>query len=84
MKPNINKTTATRPTEIASMFNTYFASVFTPVNVSNESEESHTDPLLSEVTVSDLKVETLLKNLDINKATGPDEIPCRLLKVIAI
>ena len=65
------------------MFNTYFASVFATDNLSDQSEELSTDPFISEVIVSELEIETLLKTLDINKATGPDEIPARLLKVSA-
>ena len=74
---------ATRPAEIANMFNTYFASVFATDNLSDQSEELSTDPFISEVIVSELEIETLLKTLDSNKATGPDEIPARLLKVTA-
>ncbi|CAB4036899.1 Hypothetical predicted protein, partial [Paramuricea clavata] len=58
----------------------YFASVFATDNLSDQSEELSTDPLISEVIVSELEIETLLKTLDSNKATGPDEIPARLLK----
>ncbi|CAB4007930.1 Hypothetical predicted protein, partial [Paramuricea clavata] len=52
-------------------------------NLSDQSEELSTDPFISEVIVNELEIESLLKTLDSNKATGPDEIPARLLKVTA-
>ena len=69
--------------EIAEMFNTYFASVFTTDNLPDSSEESSTDPHMTELIISELEVEHTLKTLDSNKATGPDGIPARLLKVTA-
>jgi hypothetical protein len=73
--------TATKPAEIAEMFNTYFASVFTTDNLPDSSEESSTDPHMTELIIIELEVEHMLKTLDSNKATGPDGIPARLLKV---
>ena len=76
--------TATKPAEIArEMFNTYFASAFTTDNLSDPSEESSTDPHMTELIISELEVEHTLKTLDNNKATGPDGIQARLLKVTA-
>ena len=73
--------TATKPAEIAEMFNTYFASVFTSHGLSDLSEESNTDAHMTELILSELEVEIVLKSLD--KATGPVEIPARLLKTTA-
>ncbi|CAB3979054.1 Hypothetical predicted protein [Paramuricea clavata] len=44
---------------------------------------NRTDPVLTELKVTELEVETLLNSLDTNKATGSDEIPARLLKETA-
>ena len=41
--------TATKPAEIAEMFNTYFASVFTSHGLSDLSEESNTDAHMTEL-----------------------------------
>jgi hypothetical protein len=50
--------TATKPAEIArEMFNTYFASAFTTDNLSDPSEESSTDPHMTELIISELEVE---------------------------
>ena len=81
--PSSARPTATKPAEIAEMFNTYFASVFTSDDLSDPSEESNADPHMTELILSELEVEVTLKSLDNNKATGPDEIPARLLKATA-
>ena len=73
---------ATNPNEIADFFNTYFASVFTSENLPVQ-HPNRTDPVLTELKVTELEVETLLNSLDTNKATGSDEIPARLLKETA-
>ena len=71
------------PAEIANMFNAYFASVSISDNLSDQSEEIRTDPVITESTLCELEVKSMLKILDINKATGPDEIPAKLLKETA-
>ncbi len=81
--PSSARPTATKPAEIAEMFNTYFASVFTSDDLSYPSEESNADPHMTELILRELEVEVTLKSLDNNKATGPDEIPARLLKATA-
>ena len=74
--PNLpSRPTATNPNEIADFFNTYFASVFTSDNLNRTD-----NPVLTELNLTELEVETLLNSLDTNKATGSDEIPARLLK----
>ncbi len=75
--------TATNPAKIANMFNNYFASVFTSDIQSDEPRLSTSDPLITELTLSEHEVESALKTLDINKATGPDGIPAKLLKETA-
>ena len=75
--------TATNPGKIANMFNNYFASVFTSDIQSDEPRLSTSDPLITELTLSEHEVESALKTLDINKATGPDGIPAKLLKETA-
>jgi hypothetical protein len=70
--PSSARPTATKPAEIAEIFNTYFASaVFTTDNLPDLSEESSTDPHMTELIISELEVEHTLKTLDSNKATGP-------------
>ena len=81
--PSSARPTATKPAEIAEMFNAYFASVFTSDDLSDPSEESNADHHMTELILSELEVEVTLKSLDNNKATGPDEIPARLLKATA-
>ena len=75
--------TATKPDKIAAMFNTYFASVLTSKNLPDPSKETSTDPYMTELILSELEVEHTPKSLDSNKATEPDEIPARLLKLTA-
>jgi hypothetical protein len=82
---------ATNPSEIADFFNTYFASVFTSENLSVQYSENLSvqysnitdDPLITELNLTELEVQTLLSSLDTSKATGSDEIPARLLKETA-
>ena len=65
----------------AQLLNKYFTSVFTP-------STSATFPPLNEPLLPDIislnfdtrGVLTLLQNLQANKASGPDQIPARLLK----
>ena len=74
---------AANPGEIAEMFNSYFASVFTSDDLPVTTDKSSTDAQMTELILSKLEVEHALRSLDSNKATGPDEIPARLLKVTA-
>ena len=74
---------ATNPNEIADLFNTYFASVFTTENLPVQYPNMSYDPVLTDLSLSELEVEILLTSLDTNKATGSDEIPARLLKETA-
>ena len=71
---------------IADLFNQYFALVFTPnIEMLQEDVEQQpiTDPLLTDLTISTSEVIKILHSLDMNKATGPDKIPARILKETA-
>ena len=76
---------ASTPQQIAELFNSYFESVFTaPSGFRTWSAlftSSH--PTLNELEIPVEMVLTSLKQLDINKATGSDGIPVRLLKETA-
>ena len=74
---------ATNPSKIAAMFNAYFALIFTFDDQSDQPKVSTSDPVITELTLSEHEVELTLKSLDINKATGPDGIPAKLLKETA-
>ena len=66
------------------MFNSYFASVFTSDDLPDTTDKLVTDAQMTELILSELEVEHTLRSLDSNKATGPNEIPARLLKVTAL
>ena len=76
---------ASTPQQIAELFNSYFVSVFTaPSGLRTWSAfftPSH--PTLIELEILVEMVVTSLKQLDINKATGSDGIPVRLLNETA-
>ena len=73
--------------EIANILNTFFHSVFNP----KDSESSTTPPLpspsttdeLSGIQLTELEVVGVLRNLNSQKACGPDNIPNRLLIELA-
>ena len=73
--------------EKAEIFNSYFSSAFqkSRVNLDNGDTDSAvrfpSDSELFEITVSAEEVISYLRNLDVNKSHGPDEIHPRLLKV---
>lgn len=69
------------------MFNNYFTSVFSAPQEDKEDNGVGKFPA-AEFPFRDIvlhvgEVEAVLKSLDPNKATGPDEIPARILKVTA-
>lgn len=76
---------ASTPRTIAELFNSYFSSVFssTPVNIPPEIPTSASGPVLSDLEIPVDIVLNSLKQLDVNKASGPDGIPARLLKETA-
>ena len=83
---NLRATTDT-PEEIADIFNNYFTSVFSVLQedkVDNGAGKfPAAEPPFSDIVLHVGEVEAVLKSLDPNKATGPDEIPARILKETA-
>ena len=79
------QTTASTPKEIAQLFNHYFASVFSPSTIVIPSDDSMqvTGPVLTDIELTTDKVLKSLKMLNVNKATGSDGIPARLLRETA-
>ena len=78
------RATADTPEEIVDIFNNYFTSVF---SVSQEDKEDNgagklpaAEPPFSDIVLHVGEVEAVLKSLDPNKATCPDEIPARIQK----
>ena len=86
--------TATNPGDIANLLNDYFYSVFKPPCTSSDCVTNLQPPTchdsidntlrtISDISVSPTEVRDVLLSLDPNKATGPDKIPAKLLKVCA-
>lgn len=88
---NTHRTQANNPKETAELFNRYFTSVFTTdtdacrpctTNSTQDVSDNHDLPannLLSDLILDNTKVLSVLKSIDVNKATGPDDIPARIL-----
>lgn len=79
-----NDVTYTKCKDKATILNNYFTSVFTKEDESNIppfDSSSFPDILPIDITVEG--VSTLLSNLEVHKACGPDEIPTALLKNLA-
>ena len=78
------RATADTPEEIADIFNNYFTSVFSVPQedqVDNgEGKFPAAEPSFSDIVLHVGEVEAVLKSLDPNKATCPDEIPARIQK----
>lgn len=75
---------ASTPSEVAELFNQPFAAVFAsdqgipaPERENDKSEDSN--PFLTDVSLSVSQVKLILRNLDTNKATSPDELPAKIL-----
>ncbi|CAB4010406.1 Hypothetical predicted protein [Paramuricea clavata] len=82
------RTSAGNPADIATLFNNYFTSIFTTdPNIENYSPDAlpyqSNNTIIEDITLSEADVFSVLHNLDINKAQGPDGIPARLLKETA-
>ena len=79
---------ATTPDDVVNLFTQNFASVFvsgleqSPA-ADNDEPPPCIDPRLSDLTLKISEVQDVLRNLDPNKATGPDGIPARILKATA-
>ena len=71
--------------EKANILNTQFSDVFNKnedtTTIQDKGESSH--PEMAEITITENGVRKLLQKLDGHKATGPDDIPARLLKETA-
>ena len=75
------RATADTPEEIADIFNNYFTSVFSvPQEDNGAGKFAAAEPPCSDIVLHIGEVEAVLKSLDPNKATGPDEIPARISK----
>ena len=72
--------------EKANMCNKQFHSVFTPRSDPSRAlpkPDGPTLPRMSDIHITEPGIEKLLRNLNPSKATGPDEIPARVLKECA-
>ena len=69
----------------AEILNTQFKSVFTHENVHLPQEHSSNMPPMSDIIIRPTTegVAKLLHGLNPNKATGPDDIPARILQLAA-
>ena len=65
------------------MFNQYFASVYSREESNEDATSGADEPILTDLTISEVEVSHMLKSLDTAKATGPDGIPAKLLKETA-
>ncbi|KAK3085493.1 hypothetical protein FSP39_004174 [Pinctada imbricata] len=72
------------PKQKADLLNKQYHSVFTPENQDEHPPTLNDNyPSMAEIIVTSYGLEKLLKNLDHTKATGPDELPARILKQFA-
>ena len=85
-----DNTEITNPYDIANAFNTYFTTIGD--NLANELPHSDINPISylypvnSSFSFAQINVETVIETLkaaNSNKATGPDNIPARVLKIAA-
>ena len=75
---------ATTPAEKAEVLNNAFHSVFTTEDLSSlPTMPVSTHPSLPEISITEHGVFTLLSQIDPHKACGPDNIPARVLQVLA-
>ena len=70
---------------IANMFNEYFSSNFNTDHhsFSENRVQPYNDITIDDITLSEEEIVAVIKNLDTNKAQGPDNIPARLLEETA-
>ena len=87
MKTNNNtreKSVSSNSESMANLFNKYFSSVFHAETVSSLNTSDHNqaydEHCLTDIEFTEGEVLFFLKQLDANKATGPDGIPNRILK----
>ena len=65
---------------IAALFNRFFASVSTVDSPMEEISCTPSNTVMVDLTLTVTTVQTALEALEVGKATGPDEIPAKLLK----
>ncbi len=83
-----NGVTAITAKEKATLFNSYFSSVFHPPST-RSTPSYYPDPLESEAQMTEItldvdEVSQCLSCLDTSKVTGPDGIPSRLLQACSL
>ena len=79
----VNNVTITESKAKADALNSYFGSVFTSTHVSeSESPQSTPFPSINDVHVTTQGIVNLINKMKPNKASDPDKIPARLLKLI--
>ena len=71
-------------TEKTDILSRQFASVFTSDSGGTQARlYGPTYPAIKPLTIDQYGVEKLLQGLNVSKASGPDNLPCRLLKELA-
>ena len=82
-----NGTYHQEPNSKANILNEQFSSIFSNPDISNDinfaGDKYETHHEMKDIVVDEAGVRKLLLALDENKATGPDLIPSRLLKILA-
>ena len=78
---------ASTPSEVAELFNQYFASISSiaqgiPAPERENDQPQNSNPFLTDVSLPVSQVELILRNLNTSKATDPD-IPAKILKETA-
>jgi len=76
----------TRHTSSAGILNQYFSSVFTKVDNLQPPPDMRPGPYpeMSNIEINCKSIAHLLNELDPSKSHGPDDIPARLLKLLAV
>jgi hypothetical protein len=81
---NHNNNTTTDSQENAEILNNYFQSVYTKEDINNIPDmDGNPTPDISQIEISVDGVRKLLEDLQPNKASGPDQIPAKILKECA-
>ena len=84
---DVRHISATSPgSDIVKLFNQYFVSVYTQdadICCPDCMDEVLANPKLCDLTFTASQVLAVLSSLDVNNASGPDEIPARILKETA-
>ena len=90
-KINLDGNDITNSADISDAFNSYFTSI--GESLANKIPNSNVDPvyyilptntIFSFEEIGMCTVNSLLKSINVNKATGPDNIPGRLLKIASL